>query len=188
VFPHFPLSNAHATLEPLHEHRREGLRRAGSSPDIWHWQPFNIADGFDAYFDWLRREQEAERWLPYVVVDPGGCVVGQSCYLDIRTADRGIEIGGTWYSPSVQGTKVNPAAKLLLIDHAFANGIVRVQLKTDVLNVRSRAAIEKLGARYEGTLRKHRQRPDGSWRDTVYYSILDDEWAPLRERLMQRLA
>lgn len=188
MFPHPPLSNAHATLQPLHERYREALRVAGASPDIWKWQPFNIADGFDAYFDWLRGEQEAARWLPYVVVDPEGRVVGQSCYLDIRFADRGIEIGGTWYSPIVQGTKVNPAAKLLLIDHAFASGIVRVQLKTDVLNARSRAAIEKLGAKYEGALRKHRQRPDGSWRDTVYYSILDEEWPPLRERLMQRLA
>lgn len=187
IFPHPRLSNAHATLEPLQERHREALRSAGASPEIWRWQPFNIADGFDAYFDWLRGEQQAARWLPYVVVDPTGCVVGQTCYLDIRLADRGIEIGGTWYSPSVQGTKVNPAAKLLLIDHAFANGIVRIQLKTDGLNVRSRAAIEKLGARYEGALRKHRQRPDGTWRDTVYYSILDDEWAVLRQRLSQRL-
>jgi len=188
MFPHLPLSNAHATLEPLQERHREALRIAGAAPEIWSWQPFNIADGFDAYFDWLRGEQEAARWLPYVVLDTGGRVVGQSCYLDIRAADRGIEIGGTWYSPTAQGTRVNPAAKLMLIDHAFASGMVRVQLKTDVLNARSRAAIEKLGARYEGALRKHRQRPDGTWRDTVYYSILDDEWPPLRERLAQRLA
>jgi RimJ/RimL family protein N-acetyltransferase len=187
IFPHVPLSNAYARLEPLDESHRENLRSAGASPQIWRWQPFNIADGFDAYFDWLRNEQEAGRWLPYVVVDSSGRVVGQTCYLDIRLADRGIEIGGTWYSPIAQGTRVNPAAKLLLIDHAFASGIVRVQLKTDVLNARSRAAIEKLGARYEGALRKHRQRPDGTWRDTVYYSILDDEWPSLRQRLMQRL-
>ena len=80
------------------------------------------------------------------------------------------------HSPLAQGTRVNPAAKLLLIDHAFAHGMVRVQLKTDVRNARSRAAIEKLGAIQEGVLRKHRPRPDGTWRDTVYYSILDDEW------------
>lgn len=188
MFPQQLLSNAHATLEPLDERHRAGLRSAGSSPDIWRWQPFNIAKGFDEYFDWLREEQKAQRWLPYAVLDATGTVVGQSCYLDIRPADRGVEIGGTWYAPHTQGTKINPAAKLLLLDHAFANGIVRVQFKTDVLNVRSRAAIEKLGARYEGSLRKHRPRPDGTWRDTVYYSILDDEWPPLRERLLQRLA
>ncbi len=141
MFPQPTLSNAHATLEPLQERHREALRSAGASPDIWSWQPFNIAEGFDAYFDWLRGEQDAGRWLPYVVVDPAGRVVGQSCYLDIRLPDRGIEIGGTWYSPLALGTRINPAAKLLLIDHAFASGIVRVQLKTDVLNVRSRAAI-----------------------------------------------
>src|SRR3978361_713628 len=109
MFAQVPLSNSHATLEPLHELHREKLRAAGASPDIWSWQPFNIADGFDAYFDWLRAEQAAARWLPYVVADPGGRVVGQSCYLDIRPADRGIEIGGTWYAPMAQGTRVNPA-------------------------------------------------------------------------------
>jgi RimJ/RimL family protein N-acetyltransferase len=186
--PQQPLSNAHVTLEPLCEEHRAGLRAAGAAPDIWRWQPFNIADGFDAYFDWLRGEQAAQRWQPYVAVDSTGVVVGQSCYLDIRPAERGIEIGGTWYSPRAQGTKINPAAKLLLLDHAFESGHVRVQLKTDVLNVRSRAAIEKLGARYEGILRKHRPRPDGTWRDTVYYSIVDDEWPDVRERLMSRLA
>lgn len=176
-----------AVLEPLEERHRDGLRQAGAAPAIWALQPFNIAQGFDAYFDWLRAEQAAGRWMPFAVLDPAGKVVGQTCYLDLRLADRGVEIGGTWYAPEVQGTAINPAAKLLLLDHAFAAGIVRVQLKTDILNRRSRAAIEKLGAQYEGALRKHRQRPDGTWRDTVYYSILDDEWPVLRERLAQRL-
>ncbi len=181
------LSNSHVTLEPLDERHRDPLRAAGRSPHIWTWQPFNIAEGFDAYFDWLVNEQKSERWQPYVVVNAAGTVVGQSCYLDIRTADQGIEIGGTWYSQDAQGTKINPAAKLLLLDHAFANGIVRVQFKTDVLNTRSRAAIEKLGARHEGIFRKHRLRPDRTWRDTVYYSIIDNEWPSLRESLARRL-
>ena len=181
------LTNSQVTLEPLQEGHREALRIAGSSPDIWKWQPFNIAEGFDAYFDWMLNEQTAGRWQPYVVANASGVVVGQSCYLDIRAADRGVEIGGTWYSPLAQGTKINPASKLLLLDHAFANGAVRVQLKTDVLNARSRAGIEKLGARHEGIFRKHRLRPDGSWRDTVYYSIVDDEWPALRDRLADRL-
>lgn len=174
-------------LQPLAERHRAGLAAAGASPAIWALQPFNIADGFDAYFDWLLREQAAGRWLPFVVMTPEGKIVGQSCYLDIREPDRGVEIGGTWYAPAAQGTAVNPAAKLLLLDNAFDAGIVRVQFKTDIRNTRSRAAIEKLGATCEGIFRKHRKRPDGTWRDSVYYSIVDDEWPALRKRLLQRL-
>lgn len=182
-----PLVHPCVTLVPLAEEHRAGLATAGASPEIWTLQPFNIAEGFDAYFDWLLAEQAAGRWMPFAVVAPDGTIVGQTCYLDLRLPDRGAEIGGTWYSPAVQGTRINPAAKLLLLDHAFGAGLVRVQFKTDVRNARSRAAIEKLGATYEGAFRKHKQRPDGSWRDTVYYSITDDDWPPLRHALMSRL-
>jgi len=181
------LSNAHVTLEPTEERHRAALAAAGADPAIWTLQPFNIAEGFDAYFDWLLGERDAGRWIPFVVIDPAGAVVGQSCYLDIRLPQRGVEIGGTWYVRAAQGTTVNPAAKLLLLDHAFASGMVRVQLKTDIRNTRSQAAIRKLGARYEGTFRKHQPRPDGTWRDSVYFSILDEEWPALRERLVARL-
>ncbi len=182
------LSNAHVTLEPTEERHRAALAAAGSDPAIWTLQPFNIHEGFDAYFDWLLGERDAGRWIPHVVIDAGGVVVGQSCYLDIRAPQCGVEIGGTWYSGAAQGTKVNPAAKLLLLDHAFDSGMARVQLKTDVRNLRSQAAIRKLGATYEGTFRKQQQRPDGTWRDSVYFSILDDEWPDLRARLVERLA
>lgn len=182
------LSNAHVTLEPTEERHRAALAAAGADPAIWTLQPFNIHEGFDAYFDWLLGERDAGRWIPHVVIDPTGAVVGQSCYLDIRAAQSGVEIGGTWYARAAQGTTVNPAAKLLLLDHAFASGMVRVQLKTDVRNLRSQAAIRKLGGTYEGTFRKQMPRPDGTWRDSVYFSILDDEWPVIRERLVERLA
>ncbi|MGH6613329.1 GNAT family N-acetyltransferase [Sphingomonas sp.] len=181
------LSNAYATLEPVEERHRTSLAVAGAHPAIWTLQPFNIAEGFDAYFDWLLGERAAGRWMPFVVFNPEGVVVGQSCYLDIRLEDDGIEIGGTWYSPIAQGTTINPAAKLLLLDHAFASGLVRVQFKTDERNARSRAAISKLGASFEGTFRKHKRRPDGSWRNTVFYSITEDDWPAARERLIGRL-
>lgn len=181
------LSNAHVTLEPTEERHRAALAAAGSAPEVWALQPFNIAEGFDAYFDWLIGERDARRWIPFVVIDPSGTVVGQSCYLDIRAPASGVEIGGTWYSPAAQGTKINPAAKLLLLDHAFASGMVRVQLKTDVRNARSQAAMRKLGATFEGTFRKHMPRPDGSWRDSVFFSITDDEWPGVRARLVERL-
>lgn len=181
------LSNAHVTLEPTEERHRAALAAAGSAPEIWTLQPFNIAQGFDAYFDWLLGERDAGRWIPHVVFDPAGNVVGQSCYLDIRAPQHGVEIGGTWYVPAAQGTKINPAAKLLLLDHAFNSGMVRVQLKTDIRNTRSQAAMKKLGATFEGTFRKHQPRPDGSWRDSVFFSIVDDEWPAIRARLVERL-
>ncbi|QDZ09016.1 GNAT family N-acetyltransferase [Sphingomonas panacisoli] len=182
------MSNAHVTLEPTEERHRAALAAAGADPAIWTLQPFNIAEGFDAYFDWLVGERDAGRWIPHVVIDPQGVVVGQSCYLDIRAPQCGVEIGGTWYARAAQGTKINPAAKLLLLDHAFASGMVRVQLKTDVRNERSQAAMRKLGATYEGTFRKQQPRPDGSWRDSVYFSIIDDDWPEIRARLIERLA
>lgn len=182
------LSNAYVTLEPTEERHRAALAAAGADPAIWTLQPFNIAQGFDAYFDWLLGERDAGRWIPHVVIDPNGVVVGQSCYLDIRAPQCGVEIGGTWYAPAAQGTRINPAAKLLLLDHAFASGMVRVQLKTDVRNQRSQAAMRKLGATYEGTFRKQMPRPDGTWRDSVYFSIVDDEWPEIRQRLVERLA
>lgn len=181
------LANDHVTLQPLTEAHRPGLAAANTSPAIWTWQTFDIAAGFDTCFDLVLAEQAAGRWMPFAVVHPTGTVVGQTCYLDFRPEDRGIEIGATWYCPQMQGTAINPAAKLLLLDHAFAAGMVRVQFKTDVRNRRSRAAIEKLGASHEGILRSQRRRPDGTWRDTAYYSILDHEWPRLRERLVRRL-
>ncbi len=181
------LHNEFATLVPIAEEHRQALREAGSDPAIWTLQPFNIAEGFDAYFDWLLAEQESGKWIPFGVQNPHGKVVGQTCYLDIRYEDYGLEIGGTWYSPDAQGTAINPAAKLLLLDNAFSAGMVRVQLKTDCLNKRSQAAIQKLGAKFEGVFRKHKPRPDGTWRDSVFYSITDEEWPSVREGLLKRL-
>jgi N-acetyltransferase len=181
------LHNEFATLVPIVEEHRQALQEAGADPAIWTLQPFNIAEGFDAYFDWLLAEQESRKWIPFVVKNPQGKVVGQTCYLDIRYEDYGLEIGGTWYSPDVQGTTINPAAKLLLLDNAFSAGMVRVQLKTDCLNKRSQAAIQKLGAKFEGVFRKHKPRPDGTWRDSIFYSITDEEWPIVRDRLRKRL-
>lgn len=181
------LHNEFATLVPIAEEHRQALQKAGADPAIWTLQPFNIAEGFDAYFDWLLAEQATGKWIPFVVKNPHGKIVGQTCYLDIRYEDYGLEVGGTWYSPDAQGTAINPAAKLLLLDNAFSAGMVRVQLKTDCLNKRSQAAIQKLGAQFEGVFRKHKPRPDETWRDSVFYSITDEEWPTVRERLIERL-
>lgn len=115
-------------------------------------------------------------------------MAGWTSYLDIVPAHERIEIGGTAYGLAWQRTAVNTECKLLLLGHAFDDlGYGRVALKTDGSNERSLRAIERLGAVREGVLRRHRRRPDGTWRDTVYYSIRREEWPAVRDRLVARL-
>lgn len=117
-----------------------------------------------------------------------GTVVGTSSYLDVSVPDARLEIGYTSYDPSVWGSAVNPEAKLLLLGHAFdVLGAGRVQLKTDVRNHRSQQAIARMGARYEGTLRRYQRRRDETVRDTVLFSILAEEWPAVRAGLNERL-
>jgi RimJ/RimL family protein N-acetyltransferase len=120
---------------------------------------------------------------------PAGAVAGMSSYLDVSVDDARLEIGFTAYAPAVWASAVNPEAKLLLLGHAFeALGAGRVQLKTDIRNTRSQQAIARLGARYEGTLRRYQRRDDGSVRDTVLFSITAEEWPAVRDGLRARLA
>jgi RimJ/RimL family protein N-acetyltransferase len=119
----------------------------------------------------------------------GGAVVGTSSLLDIDVANWNVHLGSTAYAPAVWASGVNPAAKRLLLAHAFEDcGFHRVKIQTDAINLRSQAAITKLGAAREGVLRHHMRRPDGTWRDTVVFSILADEWPGVRERLDERIA
>lgn len=126
--------------------------------------------------------------LAFTVWSPDGQPLGMTTYLDIRAPHRALEIGRTWYTPSARGTKINPACKLLLLEHAFSTlNAVRVQLKTDRRNLHSQNAIAKLGAKLEGTLRQHFIMADGYIRDTVMYSILPDEWPDVKAKLLARL-
>ena len=183
-----PLSNTHVRLEPMGEQHRAALKSLAEDAAIWrHWLRAAHGPAFDAHFDWELGEIAAGRRLIYAVTHKGA-VVGETAYIDPRPAHAGVEIGGTWYTPRVQGGPVNPACKLALLSHAFACGAERVELKTDALNARSRAAIEKLGAVYEGAFRKHLRRADGTLRDTVWYSIIAEEWPGVRAKLEARLA
>jgi len=189
------LTHARVRLEPFEESHREALIGAAADPAIWTHIPFPVeARGFSAWFDWLMNERAAGRWIPHAVIriappfSGEDKIVGQTCYLNIRPADAGVEIGGTWYAREVQGGMVNPACKLLLFERAFACGAERVELKTDALNARSRAAILKLGAQFEGVHRSHMRRKDGSLRDTAWYSVLREEWPAVRAGLEARLA
>ncbi|RUR01567.1 GNAT family N-acetyltransferase [Labedella endophytica] len=138
----------------------------------------------ESYYPWATG-------IPFLVSVPrdgGRVVVGTSSLADLDTVNRGAHIGWTAYDPRVWATSVNVECKLLLLDLAFSHGFERVKLQADAVNTRSRAAILKLGATFEGILRHDRVRANGSWRDTAMYSILSEEWPAVRAGLESRLA
>jgi len=143
----------------------------------------------DAFDRWLRTHIANPKTRAFAVIDSAtGNVIGSTSYMDIDPANRCVEIGATWYAPSHRGTQVNPECKLLLLGHAFEKlDCVRVTLKCDSRNLHSQRAIAKLGAVREGVLRKHRIQPDGFVRDTVYFSVIAEEWPAVREGLLARL-
>jgi RimJ/RimL family protein N-acetyltransferase len=176
-------------MRPIHA---VALLEAGRSADVWTWMPAwpTTPEAMDR---WMERAAVAESQgheYPFVVrrrTDQR--LIGSTRYLDVQEEDRTVEIGWTWYTPDAWGTAVNPEAKFLLLRHAFEVWhAIRVALKTDIRNVHSQAAIKKLGATYEGTLRNQRIRPDGSFRDTVLYSIIDEEWPNVKDGLERRLS
>ncbi len=117
-----------------------------------------------------------------------GTVVGTSSLGDFSLVDERAHLGWTAYAPAVWGTAVNPACKILLLGHCFDDcGFGRVKIQTDSINTRSQAAIAKLGAQREGVLRRHMAKPDGSWRDTVVFSVLVDDWPEVAARLQCRI-
>jgi RimJ/RimL family protein N-acetyltransferase len=176
-------------LEPFTEDHRMGLAAiAAAEPALFRHMPFAVVhEGYGAWFDLLRADQAASRSIPHAIF-LDDAYVGQSCFLNIRRRDAGVEIGSTWYVSAVHGGIVNPSAKLLLMNHAFTSCAERVELKTDALNEQSRAAILKLGAKFEGIHRRHMRRADGSLRDTAWYSVLRDEWPTVKACLEARLA
>jgi N-acetyltransferase len=169
----------------------EALLQAGRDPAVWEWMPARPTTP-STMEAWLAKAMQAEsqgREYPFVVIrQTDERVIGSTRYLDVQEEDRTVEIGWTWYLPEVWGGLVNPESKFLLMRHAFEDWrAIRVALKTDVKNLHSQAAIRKLGAKLEGTLRNQRIRPDGSYRDTVIYSIIESEWPAVKARLRQRI-
>lgn len=178
-------------LEPLAREHREGLARAADQAEIWEHMPASAAgDDFAAWFDQALELALTGREAVWAVrTSADGEIVGSTRYLAIEPAHRRLEIGHTWYAPQVWATQVNPACKLALLRYAFESlGFNRVELKTDSRNLRSQAAIAKLGAVREGVFRAHMVRRDGSLRDSVYFSIVRDEWPRVRASLTARLA
>ncbi|MCD2511304.1 GNAT family N-acetyltransferase [Comamonas endophytica] len=178
-------------LEPLTLEHVPGLRAAAADGELWNLRVTSVPRPEDtqAYVAQALEQQSRGERLPWAVVDAAsGRVLGCTSYHDIVAAVRRVEIGYTWYARSVQRSHVNTAAKLLLMAHAFDTlGCCVVGWRTDILNLASQQAIERLGARRDGVLRCHALRRDGSIRDTVMYSLLASEWPAVHERLRQRL-
>ncbi len=170
------------------------LFRALDDDAVWRHLPGRPRDP-EAYASILAKRIAEGRliWIvrlrrPYAGL-PAEAVVGTSSYLDAAQADARLEIGATAYARTVWGLRVNPETKLQLLAHAFdVLGAGRVQLKTDVRNARSQIAIARLGARYEGTLRRSTRRDDGTVRDSVLFSIVAEEWPAVRDGLVSRLS
>ncbi|MEW6644485.1 MAG: GNAT family protein [Pseudomonadota bacterium] len=182
--------DAFVRLEPLTPAHRDDVRAAcDADADVWtSLYPISWAGAhFDRSWDRLAGEVAAGRYIAHAVVAGGRCG-GFTCYLNIDRLHRVVEIGGTYYRPDWRGGPVNPAAKRLMIANAFAAGARRVVFRIDALNARSRAAVSKLGAAFEGVLRRDMITWTGRIRDTAVYSILADEWPAVRARLDERLA
>jgi N-acetyltransferase len=178
-------------LEPLAEEHAEGLWAAAQAPEIWAWLAHlnESREKFDRWFEQsLAATREGREGVFAVRRRAEGDLVGSSRYLAVRPADRVVEVGWTWFDPVVWRSGVNVETKLLLLGHAFETlGCVRVELKTDARNERSRAAMEALPARFEGVLRKHMIVPDVGQRDSAYFSVIDEEWPAVRANLQRRL-
>jgi RimJ/RimL family protein N-acetyltransferase len=174
-------------LEPLAIGHDAAILAAAADPAIWRHTPLGGSVG--EYLAAAHLAHAGGEHHVFVVIEAGTrTVVGMTRLFDIDEGHRRCEIGFTWYVPRAWGTAVNPQAKLLLMRHAFEEwGMRRVQLKTDHENLRSQAAIAKLGAIREGVLRAHMVRPDGSRRDTVMFSVTDDEWPAVKAGLERRI-
>ncbi len=186
------LTGRHVRLEPLTlDHVPELFAAGGGDDEVWRWlsvETPRTEDELRAVAAELLAATDS--YVPFAVVDlASGRAVGWTTLMDWDARDERLEIGWTWYGRAVWRTAVNTESKLLLLTHAFEDlGIGRVQWKTDHLNQRSQNAIARLGAQLEGVHRRHRARPDGSWRGSVYFSMLADEWPPAKARLIARLA
>jgi RimJ/RimL family protein N-acetyltransferase len=186
------LEGEYVRLEPLSLTHHAALCETGLDPALWRWMgttistPAEMREWIDAALRW----QSEGTALPFATVErSSGRVIGSTRFANIDRANRRVEIGWTWVAPPWQRTAANTEAKLLMLRHAFETlGCIRVEFKTDALNAKSRAALLRIGAREEGTLRHHMIVQGGRRRDSIYFSILESEWPAVRDGLVKRLA
>ena len=181
------LEGSHVRLEPLAKAHLAGLTQVGLEEELWRWIPVPVrtAEEMGAYIDTALEEQKRGVSLPFALIERAtGRAIGSTRYGNIDRTHRRAEIGWTWVAREWQRTAVNTEAKYLLLRHAFETlGSIRVELKTDSLNEKSRAAILRIGAQEEGIFRNHMNTASGRIRHTVYFSIVDCEWPAVKARL-----
>jgi RimJ/RimL family protein N-acetyltransferase len=185
------LEGRHVRLEPLSQANHADLAAVGLDEELWRWIPVPVRtpEEMSAYIATALEEQARGVSLPFALIEKAsGRAIGSTRYGNIDRAHHRVEIGWTWVAPPWQRTAVNTEAKYLLLRHAFETlGCIRVELKTDSLNERSRNAILRIGAREEGTFRNHMITSTGRIRHTVYFSILDSEWPAVKSGLQSRM-
>lgn len=185
------LEGRYVRLEPLTAEHTSGLAEIGLDEDLWRWipTPVRTLEEMSAYVRTALGEQASGSALPFALIDKAsGRVIGSTRYGNVDRVHHRVEIGWTWVARQWQRSAINTEAKFLLLRHAFETlKCIRVELKTDSLNERSRAAILRIGAREEGTFRNHMITASGRIRHTVYFSILDSEWPDVKARLESKL-
>jgi RimJ/RimL family protein N-acetyltransferase len=180
------LKGRHATLEPLARDHEEALKRAAADGELWRlwYTSVPAPDKTAAYIDAALAMRERDGAMPFVVRSATGEIVGCTRYFHVDAPNRRLEIGYTWYAKRVQRSAVNTECKLLLLTHAFETlKCIAVEFRTHWFNHASREAILRLGAKQDGVLRNHQVSTDGSYRDTVVFSIIDSEWPAVKSHL-----
>src|ERR1700719_926392 len=185
------LEGIHVRLEPLLRKHITGLCEVGLEEQLWRWipTPVRTADDMAAYVELALKEQANGVSLPFAQIEKAtGRLIGSTRYMNIDRVHHRVEIGCTWIGREWQRTAANTEAKYLLLRHAFETlGCMRVELKTDSLNEKSRAAILRIGAKQEGIFRTHMMTSTGRIRHTVYFSIVDSEWPGVKSEMERRL-
>jgi RimJ/RimL family protein N-acetyltransferase len=189
---HVPvLEGRHVRLEPLTESHHAALTEVGLDPDLWALIPYRVTtpEEMTAYIERALKDQAAGVSLPFATIDrASGKIVGSTRYMNVERAHRRVEIGATWIARPWQRTAINTEAKYWMLCYAFeSQGCIRVELKTDALNRRSRNAIQRIGAMEEGIFRRHIITWSGRVRDSVYFSVVDREWPRVKAALESRL-
>ncbi len=181
------LEGQHVRLDPVSLDHVDGLLAAGREESIWRWMPRRpvTRDDFQSMVEHAMAEGLHGRGLTWATVAlPSGEIVGSTSFLNVSPRDNRLEIGSTWITPAMQRTAINTEAKYLQLRHCFEDlGCLRVELKTDSRNLNSQRAIERIGAVREGVLRKHMRTQGGVQRDSVYFSVIAEEWPDVKRRL-----
>ena len=189
--PEFTLSGDHVTVETLSQSHCEDLSEAAADGELHRLWYTSVPkpEGIAVEIDRRLGLREVGNMLPFAVLDKrSGRAVGMTTYMNIDAASRRLEIGSTWYRKSVQRTPINTECKLLLLGHAFETlDCISVEFRTHFVNIQSRQAIERLGAKLDGVLRSHQIMPNGTIRDTACYSIIASEWSTVKANLEWRL-